>query len=308
VLVVDVENGSVASALVRLSADAAPKLFGEKRVLLPIPSTRDSGALFKNAERGLEEVLRHSAEVAARLRNHPKAGDIGQVEGATLFFSAPWGVPDLAAGTPHFVAPMVERTRALGEVFFGGIPFFSYTGVGALVGAKQTVLPYDTDALLVHISGEVSELVLLKSGAVAGYATLPHGLNNTLRTLQSHAGLSEHEARSALLAGGVYDEARRAAGTHFAENFRDAARQLLRSGGETRRVFVVARQHGDWFARALSEMPALEELFPQGGSIRAIVPKHVLPHFKAHATNPDLMLMLEVLFVDTSVGALHSGF
>src|SRR4051812_18412130 len=103
VLILDVENGSVGSALVRLVENQPPKLFGETRIELPVLHTRDSASLMREVSRGLNHALVHAAEVAGRLRNTPMGQarvqedlqNMGQISHSAVFLSAPWGSPNL---------------------------------------------------------------------------------------------------------------------------------------------------------------------------------------------------------------------
>jgi hypothetical protein len=85
---------------------------------------------------------------------------------------------------------------------------------------------------------------------------------------------------------------------HVAKEFTSVARELIVSA-PVHSVFVIAQEPaGEWFARALSEHSAVEELFPDGGTVRAMRGSHVSPYISMHAPKPDLPLLLEALFVD----------
>ncbi len=72
ILILDVENGSVGSALVRLSPDKQPKLFGEARFNTPLGMSRSGEKLSKDIEEAAREALRNASEVAARIRTNKK--------------------------------------------------------------------------------------------------------------------------------------------------------------------------------------------------------------------------------------------
>src|SRR5690349_19059259 len=108
-LVLDIEQGSVGSSLVRLSSSEPPRLFGETRIALKVLPTRDTISLLREVAAGLRTALHHAAQVASRLRNAPEGKNseslktIGVVSHSTVFLGAPWGAPSLRDATPHFV-------------------------------------------------------------------------------------------------------------------------------------------------------------------------------------------------------------
>ena len=89
-LIVDIESGSVASALAHISLTEAPKLFGEKRITLPVQASLSSSQLARDTTRALEESLAHVSETAAYLRLAPNTAHVGTLRGAHIFLSAPW--------------------------------------------------------------------------------------------------------------------------------------------------------------------------------------------------------------------------
>src|SRR4029079_5139983 len=98
-------------------------------------------------------------------------------------------------------------------------------------------------------TGEVCELVALSNGALAGSATIPFGERSILRTLKTHAGLTPHEARSALALGHLH-EPLRAAAEQFGREFSSAAQELLTD--DMRSVFVVGDEHAaTWVGKTL---------------------------------------------------------
>ena len=308
VLVVDVESGSAGSALVRLSPRERPRLFGEHRVPVPILRTLDAAELARRVCDAAREAMIHGSEVAARLRLHPQAASLGKIEKVALFLGAPWGRPNLAAGRPDFASRITGELSWLSRSFFNLLPSF-HTRAGSAVFGLRT-LTGEQQALLSVIGDEMTELLTLKDGLVAGHATIPFGLHTVLRTIQTHSGLSEHEARSALRLvhseqdrGGHMVEPMTAATGYFATEFTKTARNLLTSN-ESNAVFIIAPEPaGDLFAKALSG-PAgkeLAELFPDGGAVRRIRALHVAPYFVAHAHNPDLHLMFEALYCNAAV-------
>ncbi|MDE2071686.1 MAG: hypothetical protein KGI70_03080 [Patescibacteria group bacterium] len=294
-LLVDVESGSVAGALVRLSGNEQPKLFGETRVHLPVLHTYDSGSLIEHIARAAREVVQKVSHVAARVRMHETTADMGRVERAAAFLHAPWGRPNLATGSPDFVEPVVTLLRTTIEMHFGPIPVTPLTAMGGFHRASRAAVP-ERDYLLASITGEVLELLLVRGGAVVGHATAPIGTNHALRTLRAHAGAHPAEARSLMRAGThpQFDEALAASGEHFADMFADAAEDLLKRG-TTSKVYVLAQEGmGRWYAHALSQSERVGALF-QGGVVRDIRAQSLLPHMAAHAEVPDTHLLLWAL-------------
>ncbi len=310
-LLLDVESGSVAGALVRLAQDQKPKLFGEKRVFLPVAFSISGSSLAHQVEKALKEVVQGLSELAARLRLHPEAHSIGRVEGGAIFFAPPWGKPDLEAGKPAFMPDMSAKVRTAAEAQLGRMPLSFYTSAGlAAFGARALFNSSKLDGfnaepeLLFVPGGEISELLHMDEQGVRGHATIPLGEHALLRTLRTHASLSELEARSAARLPFNTPHLREpfaAAAAHLGEQFTAAVQDLLQKE-RVQRVRVVGNAStGEWFARALSTHEPLDELFPHGGEIRAVRIPHLTAHIAAHQEAPDLRLMLAALFVDSRV-------
>jgi hypothetical protein len=143
----------------------------------------------------------------------------------------------------------------------------------------------------------------MQERGVVAHATVPHGSHSLLRTLRTHGGLSEAEARSS--ARLPFDskhlkEPFGAAAEHYAQQLHAAARDLLSPGQYAHIRVVGAEPMAEWFARALAQSSALAELFPQG-EVRALRPAHLSPYLQTHSHTPDLMLMLGALFIDGQV-------
>lgn len=301
VLILDVESGSVGSALVQLMQDKQPKILGQTRSHAPLSMSRSGRQLFSNIQNAARDAVRNAAEVAARLRLHPKAAPLGQVGLAAVFLSPPWGKPNLESGAPDFMQDMSRYLRSEIGAAFDDIPVSLYTSAGAATfGARALFAP--EPCLVCSITGEVSELMRMDSEGVRAHATIPTGFNSLVRTLRTHGRFSEAEARSAArLPFGTrhIKEPFAAAAAHFAGEFKDAAQELL-SPGDVFRVRVIGHEPtGEWFARALSMDEPLAELFPQGGEVRAVRSHHLTPYIDTHAEIPDLILMLDALFVDS---------
>ena len=307
-LMLDIESGSVGVALARLSSNHLPKVFGEWRRAVPLQLTHDTDTLARQTEVVVEAALAHVAEVAARVRGHHTHGAVGEVQDAAVFLSPPWGALSITNRKlePH---PFTKRLQKSLEAFFG--PLTVTTEPFGLMAAHTAplVLPNEGHYLLSTVSGETTELILLENEGshlhIAAHATLPLGHHYPLRTLLSHGAFSPAEARSALhlhargSAPGHALEALHAAGTHVAAEFASVAGELL-PHTQARSIFVVAGEPtGEWFARSLAASPALGQLFPQAGEVRAVRSGHVSPFVGGHARRPDLPLLLEALFVNT---------
>jgi hypothetical protein len=310
VLLLDVESGSVGSALTLLARDTQPKLFGETRIALPLGYHQGSASLVPQIERAVREALVHSAHVAARLRANEKVSRLGEVARVAVFLSAPWGAPNLESGKQKFF-PSLQKS--LNEEIAGylGVGAQFYTGADSVAYGIKHLLPGEP-LLVCVVRGETIELLLVggppAGGGVLGYATLPSGLNTVLRTLKSHGGMTKAETNSIFtLAAHPHTppyEPLEASAQHFVEEFAGAAQHLL-AGGSAGGVFVIAEEPaGDWFARALGADESLGEYFPQGGVVRTLRAHHLAPHVAAHLASPDLHLLLEALFVGK--GALRS--
>ena len=295
VLILDIENGSVGSSLVRLSSGQAPALFGAHRIAVPLMDTRSAHSLSRAIEHAASESLLHQSEVSSRLRHH--AGALEPVSRVVMFMAAPWGTPNLEAGRPDFAPAFLELEPRIHSLF-GDVPTTLHAHASAAVHGMRVAYPHEERALLLSVNGEVSELLFLEDARVVGHATAPVGLGTVLRTLKSHAGLSEHEARSSMRLN-TQSEAAEAAAAHFAGEFKEAARELL-SGQAAGSVYVLAQEpSAEWFARSLSHR-SLAELFPQGGTVRAMRPGHLSAFVAQHGT-PDTHLLLDALYTGASL-------
>lgn len=315
VLILDVESGSVAGALVHLVPEERPKLFGETRVLLPVAFSTSGASLAAQVEHALGEVVQKLSELAGRLRNAAAAHarPMGTIERTIVFFAPPWGRPDLKAGKPQFLEDMSTKVRTTTEARLGRIPLSLYTSAG-LAAFGNSALYEQEPALIYVVGGEVSDLLHFDGEGVRAHATVPFGEHALLRTLRTHGGLSELESRSMLRLvaypeqgrGGrpstslrIFDEAFGAAAAHIGEQFASAATELL-DGQPVARVRVMGGEPAaQWFAQALARHEPLGLIFPNGGEVRAMRAAHLTPFIAAHQEVPDTRLMLGALFVDS---------
>lgn len=306
VLLLDVESSSVGGALARFSPKEQPRLFGEMRHAVPMLTTRDSNLMTRHIEEAARSVLLHANTIAARLRNYANTTSAGEVDRVAVFLGAPWGSPDLKLGKPAFIDPMRAFITDEVAASLPGVKISFHTGADPAVFGLKVFNP-QSSLLLLTVRGELAELLLLGNGGVEGYATIPLGARTILRTLKTHGGLSEAEANSLFTLSSRLEgyDPLHAAGKHFIEEFSGTAQTLLHNG-RADEVFVLAEKPaGEWFAQALARDHSLSALFPEGGSVRALGPRHFAPHVAAHATNPDLFLMLEALFIDSKLSGIY---
>jgi hypothetical protein len=306
-LVLDVENGSVGSALVRVSPHEAPKLFGEIRVRIPLVKTHATQSIAGEIERAAQKALDHAMQVAARVRIHGSEQQ-GTIAHTAVFLSPPWATMPLGYDAlPH---PLTQRiydslTTALGPA----VPTSFHPFATATAHMVPSIYPHEERYLLCIVSGEVMEIVAMESShyerQLLGHATLPFGHNAIMRTLTTHAGLSRAEAISALKLAqhsqmSSVHEPLSSVAAHLASEFESVAGDLA-AGGGLRSVFVVGDEPtAEWIAKALAEYASIDTLFPQGGTVRAVRGSHISPYIAVHAQKPDIALMLEALFVDAS--------
>jgi len=292
VLILDIENGSVGSALARMAPDGAITILEESRVHMPIRNSRSAESLAEETHVLLKQATQRAAELASKLRqgSEPALGDVSDI---AVFMSPPWGKPNLDTGRPDFVSHMQDLLKHEISPYFES-PVNFYTNAGAATQGLRTLAPYEDKYLLCIVTHEMTELLLIYNGAVAGHASMPHGMNLPLRTLKTHGGMSDAEARSLLRlgSGGHATAALDASTGQYAEEFKRAARDLLDSY-VPQQVWVVSPA-GNYFARALSH-ESIANVFPQGGVVRALGPKHLQQHVPG--PSQDIFLILEALYL-----------
>jgi hypothetical protein len=308
VALMDIESGSVGAALARISRKDAPRLFGEVRIDIPVKHTRSTEALALEIEKAMREAMSHISAVAARMRNTEPLSRLGAVGRALLFFSPPWASMHLEGGSAQFYEPMRAFGQGVVENHFGTIPTTVHPlGTIAAHGAVQ-LYPSDTPQLLCIVCGEVSEMLVLTSGALLGRGTIPVGTNTLLRTLVMHGGVSAQEAQSYLRmaerTAHPLAEPLSAAQSHFATEFTDVARDLNGENPFAGIIVMAPHTHADIFAHALTGHEPLQALFPEGGVVRSFRPQHLMPYLAGHAPRPDLPLMLGSLFAQAKFAGI----
>jgi hypothetical protein len=308
VAILDIESGSVGAGLARISRGDAPKLFGEVRVSVPILNTRNADALAREVEKAISEALSNISGVAARVRGHQHVASQGEIDRVAVFVSPPWAAMHLSGGTAEYAEPIRRAAAGYIASMLGSVPVtFHPFGTAAAHGTTLIFAP-DESVVLCVMHGETSELLNLANRALVGRSTVPVGTHTLLRTLVSHGGVSAHEARSYLkLKNGerhaLYEPfvaAQRDMASLVADSVRD-----LREGSQPGGIIVLAPEPtGDLFARSLAEHNALVDLFPNGGTVRALKAMHAMPYIAAHAPKPDMPLMLESLFIDAKFSGI----
>jgi hypothetical protein len=307
IALIDIESGSVGSALAYIEEGKRPRLFAQERKL--ISRSPFNKNLFEEIERELEDSFVHINTLVARMRHALPVEDISRV---SVFLHAPWVGTEVAleriVPKPH--EETLDRLKTSARGYFHAIPVsfhsFSTTAtpvIGGIFGRPE-------EAVVCSIGSEVTELVLMKSGVIKGHATTPTGLSTIVRTLKSHAGVSEAEAFSILNLSKhtrehLWAEAIASGLAHFSSQLKGAAKHLVRAD-RPQQVFVLSpKNSSDWFARSLTEDQSLHELFYPGSTIRGVTSRFASEHLSGHPKVPDVALMLESLFVDTRFGAQH---
>lgn len=299
VLLLDIESGSVAGALLHLSQTSQPKLYAHKRVHLPV-GMRPAALLTNSLEAALKDIFMHVSLVAARMRVHApntKAGEVGE---AAVFLAAPWGSPNLVEGKSNFTPGLREYVAQELKSLFGDVPVSFYTSADSIAYAALSM--GRAESLLAALRGELIELVHIGDTAPLAYGTAPGGTNSVLRTLQVHDNLTTHEARSRLELLHHHHEKRYeplfAAARHVTESFADGATLLLQHAPSKNVVVLGEGELAVWFAKNIADESKLGGLFVEGSTIEPLRAHHLLSHAPMQTTVHDPYLLLEALFVD----------
>ncbi len=302
---IDIESGSVGSALAYIEEGKRPRLFSqERRHIKRTPHTE----LFKEVEKELEESLVRLNSVATRMRGALPAEDISRV---AVFLHAPWVGSQVALErvVPQAHEEIVETLRHSARGYFDRIPVSFHSFSVTTTPIIRGIFNNPEESVICSIGSEVTELMLLKDGVLKGHATTPAGFSTIIRTLKAHAGISDAEALSVLNLSQrtrehLWAEAINTSLTHFAKELKAAAAQIV-TNERPQQIFILSpKGSSDWFARSLTEDASLHELFSPGSTIRGVTEKYVSPHLSGHPARPDVPLMLESLFVDTRFGSL----
>ena len=91
----------------------------------------------------------------------------------------------------QLVETVVRRSFDVRDIRFGSFALAFWNGV-------RDMWPKEKDYLLLDISGELTELVLVRNGVPSETATFPKGRNFFVRTIMEHLSTSSHEASSLL--------------------------------------------------------------------------------------------------------------
>lgn len=307
IVILDVENGSVAAALVRTAVGKPPKLYAEERVHIPVLNTRDATRVMKEVSRALRDVLQHVSLVAARMRHNEKTVHLGTIARIEVFLSAPWTAPKNGTTAPwvHESAVM-EQVREAVEEYFNNIPVHFHAFAPKAGQVLGGLFPYEQNALVLSVTGEVAELLLLKDKVAVSHATMPVGKNTLARTLRASGGLSSKELFSALALSSEheedpaqYKEILQTTREHFLDAFMDSAEDIL-GGTAPSSVFVIAEAPlGQWFSKAIAGHNTIGYIFPEGAAVRTIQHAHLAPYCELQTAKPDLILTLEAVCANT---------
>lgn len=173
--------------------------------------------------------------------------------------------------------------------------------------ALQTLKPDISDALLLDIGAEVTEVLQIKHGALMGRATAPVGSNVYLRTLKTHADISHAEANSALKLAKA--EGTRLSG-ELGEPLTDAGKLLLKGlslalvplaeNGLPIQMYILSDARVTSWIQSAVESTGLPEVYK--GVIPKVIPlgeKEFAVGVDVKAGATDIFLMAELLFADS---------
>lgn len=315
----DIESGSVGAALVHLLPREQPRLFAQTRILVPPARSVSGSALASSVERAARDALGQVSTVAARLRNAPVVGKsheellgLGTVERTAIFLHPPWAGVDFdpSGRALHGAIPeFFDIAHTSNEEVFGAAPISLYSFGASAAPLLHSLYGVEEQCLVCTLAGETTELVLVGPGGVLGHATLPLGLHFLLRTLATHGGVSPAEANSvfALMARGAEQrfamEPLSSAAKHFLEEFGDAAGALVAHYPAHQLLLIAAPGVGQWLAHALTSYDT-SNIFPQGGTVRAVGPQHLVPHVSSPAGASDVPLLINTLFIDARLSGV----
>lgn len=307
VAILDIESGSVGAGLVRISKQQKPQLFGQIRETLTVRSAPTASNLLSEIEKKLHLSLVHLNTVSARLRQQSSLAETGEIDRIAIFLHAPWAttVMQREKSTIQAHDQTLDLFRAQVRDLFEVTPVTFHVFSSTATPVIHGLFDAPEEALVCSIGGEISELSLLRRGMVEGHATLPRGFNSVLRTLESHAGISRHEALSVIsLARNTREvqwaEALTHAMRHITSEMAGAVRSFNIDPGTPQRIFVLApHPASEWFARMLTEDAQVISLFAPGSTVRPVLPRHATEHMATRPQTPDMPLLLESLFVDT---------
>ena len=298
VLILDIESGSVATALVDLSKQV-PQIVSYQRQQLPLTQSRSGSDIIRALEKTLAHSLQHASEVAARMRVHAPEQGLGKVAKAVVFLAAPWGSPNLTSGVSQYVPGIRQHIKDSVETTLGDLPVSFYTAADALLYGSRK-LDKQVDTIAVSLRGEILELLLLNELGVGGYSTVPVGSRSIVRTLQTHGAMSEHEAKSLLTLtkhkDDWYYEPLLAAGRHLSDSVAEGIELLLPAGNASSLVVVGEQPLAEWFAKNIADNPRVSNLFSEESTVEALLPFQLKGHIE-QGTVHDPFILLETLLV-----------
>lgn len=220
---------------------------------------------------------------------------------------------DVTLATTNSFASLRDALFDFARLFEGSAISFHSFGLPASY-ALQVLRPDISDALLLDVGAEVTEILHLKQGALVGRATAPVGSNLFMRTLKTHADMSTAQSNTALTLA-------KAEGTRFAEELTgplaDAGRVWLR--GVSTALLPLAENGLPIEIYVLSDARVLSWVYSSLESVgmpeiyRGALPKIMTLSGKEFENvlnlkpgTADIFLMAELLFADSRFDAGHS--
>ncbi len=262
-LVIDVESGSVGVAVVSSTAGVGSVEFSN-RILFPFSSKK------RSAEELISQTLQSTRAILSRLGAHA-----GGVEHVLVVYHAPWS--NKSSEAPYAWAPrsLCGPLLAILTQYVGAVPVTQTSSSTVAATITKGILPH-TQHLIHSLTGEQSETILTHEGKVMAHATSPNGTNFIHRSLATHAGLSEHQARSALGSNASHlIEAFSSIAHHFIDELSTLSRSFSLTELPRDLIVIAPEPYGQWLAKSLSQSQLLTSIKHfEDGTIRALRPLH----------------------------------
>ena len=187
----------------------------EKEVVLAEESQAD--AYLRAGARENDVTLLEKEIVHIALNGYPQENPFGKKakDIEALFY-----ISVVPSKISQLVEMVVRRSFDVKNIHFGSFALVFWNGV-------RDMWPKEKDYLLLDVSGELTELVLVHGGVLTETATFPKGRNFFVRTIMEHLSTSAHEASSLL---NLYIEGK--AGPGAGEQIGQALRSAEKEWGE----------------------------------------------------------------------------
>ncbi len=303
-LLLDIESGSVGSALVHFAPEKKPKIFGQWRNRSALPTTRGASSLLETIIKTSNEALIRVSEVAARIRHGTAAPQFGEISRVAVILHPPWATIEVGDVLRSHASDQLLNifknniSNYLGDTPVQFHPFGAVVAYGMNLQTLGAASASKNNTLVCSVTGEMCELLTVSNQGILGSATIPFGTHTLLRTLKTHGSISEHEARSALHLTHLH-EPLDAAAEEFGNTFCETLKDLLVS--TTKDVLVVGEKHSAvWVAKTLSSHGGVSALFPNGGSVRVLKPSSFSKSLDA-GVDSDIGLVLSSLYIDSKL-------